>query len=382
MASRGPVLFALSFVLVVACQAHVPPPREHRAQERVCDDAVEATIRPRIEGGFLLFERQDHSFCHPHRTFPRKVLAKLELPASPAGCPIGQAGLRVWGGREERALLPRFVSAIDSATRYETWDALLRFAGNRPAEAFVARCGASPDWLFVGDGRVVLFTNGELKPHREEEGPLIVALQKPARAAPPAPPPSGDCSERLDQGDSRWRWIGRELSDGFVGPASLRTYALMRTGDRVTVVMQERTKRPQAADWQCRQSKTLAGTIASRGNRLVLRLAEAGEPSDVHEMICTPKSVLAARAGARRRYVPTGNEECHSYRWEPPTLASQSVLSCVSPSWPEWKDGVFVSRAPGIERLTVFEDCDELAKPPLRSIPGDGSVLPGAARRR
>lgn len=304
-------------------------------------------------------------------------LAQIALPATPSGCPVGQVALRSWEqGQGFQAALPGFVATLAPETLAAVSQALTRFAGS--AEAFVIACPreGQADWLFVDakgtEPRAQLFIDNALSPaHHHPQVTFAGAPPEPVVAPAPVPP---QCAGLANPG-----WVARFFSTGMMpGPHRQRTWALSRSADRATLVIEEKKagkSNGAPPHWQCERSTRFEGSVTERGAQLLFTFQDG---DGFHEVTCTPRTLRVANAQAVRVPVPSNQEGCNRNRWSPAATVQKRALVCTSKNDPGagWGAVVFAAPPPGLEQLTLDEDdCWDPADS-LRLVPADGGFAP------
>ena len=381
--------------VLAACGATPSPPPEMPVREDrdpPCLPYVERSVRARTDGGAVLLEQvTSPSSCGGGGPQTVSPLARIALPSSPTECPIGQLAVRMWSrGHGSENTLPAFVAALDSSQHAALRQQMMYFAEG--TQAYVIDCPSKghADFVLVETTpvndrpRIELFVGSTLLPMQAHPRVTFLggdgaALQREAPPPSSAPPPkTGDCSESLAQG--RVRWLGRAIITGEMpGPSNLRTYAIGRDGDKVTIVIQHQISNHRKGErfaWRCEESTTLTGTASQQGKTLVFHVADGKTPGEPIDVTCTPRDLRVARANAVRVAIPSTMEGCKANRWARSPNVTQRALACTI-------DGtqLFVSAAPGLEHVTLDEDDCGDPTLALRVIARDGAVAPVRASR-
>jgi hypothetical protein len=193
------------------------------------------------------------------------------------------------------------------------------------------------------------------------------------------------------------RLVFRHLHTGVGESSTLSTFTLVRTADRVTLVVEEHRTDPvdRATEaiigWRLDDTTTFTGvaTRTATGETLELRAGKA-----TWTLLCKHQPEQVASRSAVREHVP--GHVCNGYagRWTPAATTELTVYVCHSPSeynpvveahdrneviTPEERKGkelmgqLTFGAPPGIEYLFVKGPC-ELQGGGLRFVPPDGSI--------
>ena len=117
------------------------------------------------------------------------------------------------------------------------------------------------------------------------------------------------------------------------------------------------------AAWQCAESLRLTGKVEEHYGKLVFTFEDAARPLDPQRVTCKPRSLTVAAATAVRVPIPSDQEGCNRNRWSPAPGVGTQAFECIA----EYVAGgesrpIFVSRAPGLEHVTIDgDDCWEPA---------------------